>query len=184
MRGIRGGPEYQKKIDGLEIQIITNIANYEMREELETIKSSLAQALFSGSDFVTFNHVTLIGVFNILIKYLNDPANSSQSKFDFALKVFPVLMQIMTMPLWIARLSIVGNAGNLLIIYRQFHFYALNFQTLLNQAEYEEAIKKITSSNFPARLQDLPDFLKLHLLDELDRLVQLSESQRRERDRL
>lgn len=156
-----------------------------MSEALVSIKESLEQALLHVTDLATFNQDTLIGVINILRGYLNDPAVSTQLKLFFALQVFPVLIQIMTMPLWKRYLSKIGTAGNLLLIYREFHFCSLTFPTLLKQAEYDEAIQKLKpSSKFPPDLQDLPNFFKETLLDELDRLVKLSESQRREQYRL
>ena len=142
-----------------------------MSTELRSIRVCLAEALFSGTDLADFNLKMLIDVFNILMGYLKNPAISSQLKLDFALQVFPDLLGIMAMPLWKKYLSERGHGGNLLIIYAEFCTCTKSFPSLLNQTEYEAAIKKLPSSNFPSCLQDLPDFLKVHLLDELKRLV-------------
>jgi hypothetical protein len=155
-------------------------------DDLKKIRGLLTEALFSVTDLTKFNQL-LIELFNSLKGYLKNHAISPQLKLYFALQVFPDLLGIMEMPVWRKFLSEIGNGGNLLIIYLEFIFCATSFPSLVNQEEYEGAIKKLSSSNssnFPPRLQDLPDFFKKSLLDELERLVKLSESQRRERDRL
>ena len=148
-----------------------------MSAELESIRDHLLAALFSETELAKFNLEMLINVCNILMGYLKDHAISSQLKLDFALQVFPDLLGIMAMPLWKKYLTKMGHGGNLLIIYRELHFCTLSFRSLVNQTEYKAAIKKLPSSNsskFPPLLQDLPDFFKKSLLDELERLVKLS----------
>ena len=142
-----------------------------MNAELQSIRDHLVAALFSGTDLADFNQITLTSVYHNLVWYLTNPAVSSQLKLDFALKVFPELVGIMAIPLWRKYLSVVGHAGNLRSIYREFHYHT---QSLVNQEEYEAAIKKIPSSKFPPCLRDLPNFFKMSLLDELERLVKLS----------
>jgi hypothetical protein len=145
-----------------------------MSAELGSIRVCLAAYIFSETDLAKFNQEMLISVHKILMGYLEDTAISSRLKLDFALQVFPDLLGIMAMPLWKTYLSKMGHGGNLLIIYRELHFSTLSFPSLVNQEEYEGAIKKLSSSKFPPRLQDLPDFFKKSLLDELERLVKLS----------
>ena len=157
---------------GLKFKCFRNLARSKMDPKARTNRLENLFLNGKGKLYTGVNVDMLTSLHNFLYGQLDELNADQHSKLEFMLQVFPLLKKFMEIPVWKNHFSEVGNGGTLLLIYREFEDFSRSFSAdLLNQMQYDELKKTLSSSGFPVLLTDLPGFFKTNLNDKLEQLT-------------